>query len=182
VLGSRFDVGSYATIIAGPAAVVHYGDSTRAAVAALKTELDLGLSNAELKSIPARNTVVDSGHVNYMFFGAGTLTLDGGTVVNSERATFLNKGQQTAISVDGSQGARLNPRDGVILQMIELDAPGPVNVNGKMMNIGVYTEPTTDPTKDTSFDTTAVHATDGAATFTSIALKGRSGRGRGPRC
>ncbi|MFE2062675.1 hypothetical protein ACFXDH_09750 [Streptomyces sp. NPDC059467] len=172
VLGSRFDVGSYATIIAGPAAVVHYGDSTRDAVAALNTELALGLSNAELKSIPERNTVVNSGHFGYMFFGAGQLTLDGGTVINSERATFLNKGQQTTIKVDGSKGARLNPRDGIILQMIELDDPGPVPVNGKMMNVGVYTEPTTDPTKNSSFDVTAVHSNDGAATFSSIKLKG----------
>ncbi|MGI5452171.1 hypothetical protein ACQEWB_03080 [Streptomyces sp. CA-249302] len=172
VLGSRFDVGSYATIIAGPAAVVHYGDSSKDAVAALNTELELGLSAPELASIPARNTVVNSGHFGYMFFGAGQLTLDGGTVVNSERATFLNKGQQTTITVDGSKGARLNPRDGIILQMIELDDPGPVNVNGKMMNVGVYTEPTTDPTKDSTFDITAVHTTDGAATFTSIAVRG----------
>ncbi|GAA3772558.1 hypothetical protein GCM10022403_004690 [Streptomyces coacervatus] len=172
ILGSRFDVGSYATIIAGPAAVVHYGDSTKDAVAALNTELELGLTQAELALLPARNTVVNSGHFGYMFFGAGTLTLDGGTVINSERATFLNKGQQTTITVDGSKGARLNPRDGIILQMIELDDPGPVNVNGKMMNIGVYTEPTGDPTKDSTFDTTAVHTADSAATFTSIALRG----------
>ena len=172
VLGSCFDVGSYATIIAGPAAVVHYGDSTSEAVAALNAELELGLTEAELKALPARNTVVDSGHFGYMFFGAGTLTLDGGTVINSERATFLNKGQQTAITVDGSKGARLNPRDGIILQMIELDDPGPVSVNGKMMNIGVYTEPTDDPTKDSTFDVTAVHTADSAATFTSIAVRG----------
>ncbi|NUO40772.1 MAG: hypothetical protein HOV82_01920 [Streptomyces sp.] len=172
VLGSRFDVGSYATIIAGPAAVVHYGDSTRAAVAALNDELELGLSSAELKSVPVTNTVVNSGHFGYMFFGAGTLTLDGGTVVNSERATFLNKGQQTAITVDGSEGARLNPADGIILQMIELDDPGPVMTDGKMLNTGVYTEPTTDPTTDTTFDVTTAHSTDGAAAFTSIKLKG----------
>ncbi|MFF3505441.1 hypothetical protein [Streptomyces sp. NPDC003247] len=172
VLGCRFDVGSYATIIAGPAAVVHYGDSTRETVAALNTELELGLSAAELKALAARNTVVNSGHFGYMFFGAGQLTLDGGTVVNSERATFLNKGQQTAITVDGSHGARLNPGDGIVLQMIELDDPGPVNVDGKMLNVGVYTEPTDDPAKDSSFDVTAAHATDGAATFTSIELEG----------
>ncbi|MEU6375735.1 hypothetical protein [Streptomyces sp. NPDC046909] len=172
VLGSRFDVGSYATIIAGPAAVVHYGASTREAVAALNTELELGLTDAELKALPVRSTVVNSGHFGYMFFGAGTLTLDGGTVVNSERATFLNKGQQTAISVDGSGGTRLNPGDGIILQMIELDDPGPVRVDGKMLNQGVYTEPTGDPTKDSAFDVTAAHTADGAATFTSIKLKG----------
>jgi hypothetical protein len=125
-----------------------------------------------LAALPARNTVVNSGHFGYMFFGTGTLKIDGGTVVNSERTTFLNKGQQTTITVDGSQGARLNPRNGIILQMIELDDPGPVNVDGKMMNTGVYTEPTDDPAKDTSFDVTAVHTADGAAAFTSIALKG----------
>ncbi|KOU69052.1 hypothetical protein ADK57_13495 [Streptomyces sp. MMG1533] len=172
VLGSRLDVGSYATICAGPAATVHYGDSTRKKLAALNAKLELGLTDAELAATPVRSTVVNSGHFGYMFFGAGTLTLDGGTVVNSERATFLNKGQQTAITVDGSRGARLNPRDGIILQMIELDDPGPVNVDGKMMNTGVYTEPTDDPTKDPSFDVTTAHTTDGAATFTSIALKG----------
>ncbi|SOD90029.1 hypothetical protein [Streptomyces sp. Ag109_G2-15] len=61
--------------------------------------------------------------------------------------------------------------------MIELDDPGPVNVNGKMMNTGVYTEPADDPVKDASFVVTAVHATDGAATFGSIALKGDSYNG-----
>ncbi|MFD7708530.1 hypothetical protein ACFV6E_01765 [Streptomyces sp. NPDC059785] len=172
VLGSRLDVGSYATSIAGPAAVVHYGDSTRDAVAALDAELELGLSKAERKALPVRSTVVNSGHFGYMFFGAGQLTLDGGTVVNSERAAFLNKGQQTAITVYGSKGARLNPRDGIVLQMIELDDPGPVSVDGKMLNTGVYTEPTGAPEKDTSFDVTAAHTTDGAATFTSIDLDG----------
>ncbi|KPI20395.1 hypothetical protein OK074_1224 [Actinobacteria bacterium OK074] len=172
VLGSRFDVGSYATICAGPAASVHYGDSTREAVAALNTELELGLSQAELAAVPERGTVVNSGRFGYMFFGTGTLKIDGGTVVNSRRATFLNKGQQTTITVDGSQGARLNPGDGTVLQVIELDDPGPVSVDGKMMNTGVYTEPTGDPAKDTTFDVTTAHTTDSAATFTSIALKG----------
>ncbi|WP_327181394.1 hypothetical protein [Streptomyces sp. NBC_01334] len=93
-------------------------------------------------------------------------------MINSERATFLDKGQQSAITVDGSGGARLNPRDGVLLQMIELDDPGPVNVGGRMMNVGVYTEPTTDPVRNVSFDVTAVHSADGAATFTAIDLEG----------
>lgn len=56
--------------------------------------------------------------------------------------------------------------------MIELDDPGPVMTDGKMLNTGVYTEPTTDPTKDSAFDVTAAHSTDGAAGFTSIKLKG----------
>ncbi|MFE2603544.1 hypothetical protein ACFXDI_09365 [Streptomyces mirabilis] len=172
VLGSQFDVGSYATICAGPAASIHYGDSTREAVAALNSSLGLGLTKAELAAVPARITVVNSGHFGFMFFGAGTLKLDGGTVITSAQTTFLNKGQQTSITVDGSDGAQLNPGNGIILQMIESDDPGPVNVDGKMMNVGVYTEPTGDPAKDASFDPTSVHTADGAATFTSIALAG----------
>jgi hypothetical protein len=172
VLGSQFDVGSYATICAGPAASIHYGDSTREAVAELNSSLGLGLTKAELSDIPARITVVNSGHFGFMFFGAGTLRLDGGTVITSAQTTFLNKGQQTSITVDGSDGAQLNPGNGIILQMIESDDPGPVNVDGKMMNVGVYTEPTGDPVKDASFDPTSVHTADGAATFTSIALAG----------
>jgi hypothetical protein len=172
VLGSQFDVGSYATICAGPAASIHYGDSTREAVAELNSSLGLGLTKAELADIPARITVVNSGHFGFMFFGTGTLRLDGGTVITSAQTTFLNKGQQTSITVDGSDGAQLNPGNGIILQMIESDDPGPVNVDGKMMNVGVYTEPTGDPAKDASFDPTSVHTADGAATFTSIALAG----------
>ncbi|MER5185162.1 hypothetical protein ABT009_43960 [Streptomyces sp. NPDC002896] len=172
VLGSRFDVGSYATICAGPAASIHYGDSTREAVAKLNSKLELGLSAAELAALPVRNTVINSKHFGWMFFGTGTLKVDGGTVVNSEKTTFLNKGQQTTITVDGSGGARLNPGNGIILQMMELDDPGPVMVDGRMMNVGVYTEPTDDPTKDSGFDVTAVHTADGAASFSSIALKG----------
>jgi hypothetical protein len=172
VLGSQFDVGSYATICAGPAASIHYGDSTREAVAELNSSLGLGLTKAELAAIPARITVVNSGHFGFMFFGTGTLKLDGGTVITSAQTTFLNKGQQTSITVDGSDGAQLNPGNGIILQMIESDDPGPVNVDGKMMNVGVYTEPTGDPAKDASFDPTSVHTADGAATFTSIALAG----------
>jgi hypothetical protein len=172
VLGSQFDVGSYATICAGPAASIHYGDSTREAVAELNSSLGLGLTKAELADIPARITVVNSGHFGFMFFGTGTLRLDGGTVITSAQTTFLNKGQQTSITVDGSDGAQLNPGNGIILQMIESDDPGPVNVDGKMMNVGVYTEPTGDPVKDASFDPTSVHTADGAATFTSIALAG----------
>ncbi|MFG2788225.1 hypothetical protein [Streptomyces sp. NPDC048419] len=65
--------------------------------------------------------------------------------------------------------------------MIELDDPGPVNVNGRMMNIGVYTEPTTDPTKDTSFDTSdaTVRAPRGrSVTMTSTAPRRSSRPGK----
>jgi len=45
-------------------------------------------------------------------------------------------------------------------------------VDGKLVNAGVYTEPTTAPTKVDGFDVTAVHDADAAATFTDTALTG----------
>jgi hypothetical protein len=85
-----------------------------------------------------------------------------------------NKGQQIAIAitVDGSQGARLTPANGILLQVMENDDPGPVVIDGVLLNAGVHTEPTTAPTKDAGFDVTAAHDTDSVAVFTDIALKG----------
>ncbi|WP_151728673.1 hypothetical protein [Thermogemmatispora aurantia] len=85
---------------------------------------------------------------------------------------FLDKGQAVAITVDGSQGARLLPANGTLLQLMENDDPGPVFVNGKLVNASVYTEPSGLPVKDSSFDVTAVHSSDAVATFSQIALTG----------
>ncbi|SHH29046.1 hypothetical protein SAMN05443575_3630 [Jatrophihabitans endophyticus] len=169
-LGTRENVATYALINRGGA--VHYGDSTRSAVAALNTSLDLGLTSRELRAIPRRNTVINSRRFGMMWHGAGTVAIDGGTVVNTKEATFLDKGQQIGVDVDGSSGARLNPANGVLLQLMEDDDPGPQMVNGKLLNTGVYHEPTTAPTKVDSFDTTVAHDADATTTFADIALKG----------
>ncbi|MFC1440311.1 hypothetical protein ABUW04_18820 [Streptacidiphilus sp. N1-10] len=169
-LGCRFDVASYATINRG--GTVYYADSTRAAVAALNTSLELGLSARELAAIPVRNTVIDSKRFGVMWHGAGSVDISGGTVLNSRTATFLDKGQQVSIVVDGSGGARLNPGNGILVQVMENDDPGPQMVNGVLLNTGVYTEPTTAASKDSSFDNTAAHDTDAVAAFTDIRLKG----------
>jgi hypothetical protein len=100
------------------------------------------------------------------------LSITGGTVVNSPHATFLNKGSQTVVTVDGSKGARFNPGDGIIVQVIDNDDPGPVMVNGVLENAGVYTQPTGEPTKVTTFDVTAVHSTDSVLSFSDISLHG----------
>lgn len=170
LLGCQFDVGTYATINRGGA--VYYADSTPEAVAQHNADLGLGLTAWELAAIPARPTVVNSRRFGFMWHGAGSLDITGGTVVNSAEATFLDKGQQIAITVDGAQGARLNPRNGILLQIMENDDPGPVMVDGVLLNDGVYTEPTGDPVKVDSFDVSAVHSTDATASFTDIALRG----------
>jgi len=170
LLGTQFDVGTYATIFTGGTAT--YGDSDAATVAALNKSLSLGLTAQDLLSLKARSTVVNSRRFGFMWHGQGTLTIEGGTQINSPHATFLNKGQQIDVTVDGSKGARLNPRDGVIVQVIDNDDPGPVMVGGVLENAGVYTQPTGEPTKDSSFDVTASHDTDSICAFTDIQLHG----------
>jgi len=170
LLGTQFDVGTYATIFTGGTAT--YGDSDRATVASLNTSLSLGLSDSELRALTPRSTLVNSRGWGFMWHGASNLNISGGTVVNSQYATFLNKGQQLAVTVDGSKGARLNPADGVLVQVIDNDDPGPVMVNGVLENAGVYTQPTGQPTKDSTFDVTAVHSGDSVFSFTAAALAG----------
>jgi hypothetical protein len=107
-----------------------------------------------------------------MWHGAGSLDVSGGTRLSSRETTFLDKGQQVAIDVDGSRGASLSPGNGILMQVTEDDDPGPQMVGGKLLNTGVYHEPTGDPVKVPAFDVTTAHADDAAATFTDIALRG----------
>jgi hypothetical protein len=171
LLGTEFNVGSYATIFTGGNAT--YGDSDRATVAALNASLGLGLTDAELRAIQPRPTVVNSRQWGFMWHAPeNNLAITGGTIVNSPHATFLNKGQQIVVTVDGSKGARLNPGDGVIVQIIDNDDPGPVMVNGVLENAGVYTQPTGEPTKVTTFDVTVAQSTDSVLSFSDISLNG----------
>jgi hypothetical protein len=170
LLGTQFDVGTYATIFTGGTAT--YADSDPATVAALNSSLGLGLSGRELRSLRPRRTVVNSRRFGFMWHGAGTLTIAGGTQVNSPHATFLNKGQQIDVTVDGSAGARLNPGDGILVQVMDNDDPGPVVVEGQLENAGVYTQPAGEPARDATFDVTVAHDTDSVLSFSDIELTG----------
>ncbi|MCU4673194.1 hypothetical protein ACFQRL_11370 [Microbacterium fluvii] len=168
-LGTSFDVATYATIVTGGS--VAYGDSTRAAVTALNTELDLGLSTKEITKLPVRSTTIDSDRFGVMWHGSGSVDISGGTRLTTDETVFLNKGQQATVSVDGSDGAKISTDNGVLYQLMDNDDPGPDFANG-MLNTGVYTEPTSAVVKNTSFDVSAVHSTDAVTTFTDISLKG----------
>jgi hypothetical protein len=170
LLGTQFDVGSYATIFTGGTAT--YGDSDAETVAALNQSLGLGLTDRELRALTPRPTVVNSRQWGFMWHAPSSLAISGGTVVNSRHATYLNKGQQLSVTVDGGKGARLNPSDGILVQVIDNDDPGPVMVNGVLENAGVYTQPTGEPVKDTSFDVTVAHDTDSVFYFDRIKLDG----------
>ena len=169
-LGSRLDVQTYAAINRG--GTIHYGDSTPSAVASLNSTLGLGLTPAELAAIVPQATVINSARWGVMWHGAGSVAIDGHTQLISQRASFLDKGQAVDISVDGSQGARVVSKNGTIVQVMEDDDPGPVFVDGKLVNAGVYTEPTGTPTKVDTFDVTAAHSDDAVATFTDTSLTG----------
>lgn len=169
-LGTTFDVATYATINRGGA--VHFGDSTPAAVSDLNASLDLGLRTDELAAIPVRPTVVTSQRFGVMWHGAGTVSIDGGTVFDTREATFLDKGQAVAISVEGSRGARLTPANGILMQVMTDDDPGPQFEAGGLFNSGVYHEPTTPAVKVGGFDVTAASSQEAMATFTDISLSG----------
>ncbi|MEU9347053.1 hypothetical protein AB0D74_38215 [Streptomyces sp. NPDC048278] len=164
ILGCTLDVGTYATVVGASNSTLYYGDSTRADVAQLNTDLELGLTEAELAALPEQSTTVTSRQFGVMWHGAGTLHISGGTLLTTAATTFLDKAVRATITVDGSQGAALTPGNGVVLQVMETDNPG--------SNDGVYTEPTDDPAKDGTWDVSTAHDTDTAAAFTAIALTG----------
>jgi hypothetical protein len=167
-LGCTFNVATYATISRG--SFLYYGDSDPTVVAQLNTDLDLGLTARELRRIKKRPTIVNSRRFGIMWHGGGSLDVSGGTVFNTGETTFLDKGQAIAITVDGSQGAQLNPGNGVILQVMDDDDPGPVPP--EMTNTGVYIEPTGDVVPQTDHDPTVADDSDALATFSNIALNG----------
>jgi hypothetical protein len=167
-LGSTFNVATYATIVKN--ASIYYGDSDPEVVAQLNTDLELGLTAWELQHIRRQPTIVNSIRFGVMWHGAGSVDISGGTIFNTGETTFLNKGQAIAINVDGSKGARLTPHNGVILQMMEDDDPGPVFP--AMTNTAIYNEPTTPVKLQPGHDVTTADETDTLASFSNINLKG----------
>lgn len=172
-LGCTFDVGDYALIHWGASA--HYGDSTKDAVADLNDSLEIGLTSAELNALPVKSTTVNAGRFMVLWYAAGSVTIDGGTQVNTGETAFMCKAVAGSVTVDGSEGAGINAGNGVIFQLMDTDRPSSVSVSGKPWKtetIGTYTEPTGSPAKSSSWVTTSAQSTDAKATFTDIDLKG----------
>jgi hypothetical protein len=156
-LGCEFNVAFDVTSL--KSGFLTYGDSTPDAVAKLNKELNLGLTEKELKAIPNKNTIVNSERFGVVATGDGTVDIGGGTIFNAGETIFLDKGATVAVTVEGSKGAQLNTGNGVIMQLMDNDGGNP------------YTESTTAPQRDASWDLTS---TAGAATgtFSNIKLKG----------
>jgi len=171
--GCTFNVGSYAVINTG--GYIYFDDSSADNVASLNTSVPLGLTAKELAALPQQPTVINSDRFGVMWHNSsGTVNVAGGTEINTTETTFLAKtAEAITITIDGSDGAKITPKNGVILQVMDDDDPGPVG--SSMSNTGTYTDPyygtTNTPTADTSFDLTST--TDAAAlNLSNITLTG----------
>lgn len=66
-----------------------------------------------------KNTVINSDAFGWMAHSKGNLTITDGTIVNTGNAAFLMKSGDVNMTV--SNGAKINSKDGIILQMIDND-------------------------------------------------------------
>jgi hypothetical protein len=174
-LGCDFSVPTYATISRG--ANLYFGDSTPEKVAELNTSLRLGLTAEELTAIPNQGTVINSLRFGIMWHGggisgdAGSVDISGATSFTTAEALFLDKGQAVKIAVDGTNGAKLMPGNGIIMQLMDDDDPG-YDI-GTMDNTGVYNEPATPAEADKEHDLKrAAEGKDAIVSFKNIELTG----------
>jgi hypothetical protein len=174
-LGCDLNVASYATI--SRRSFLHYGDSTPEKVSELNSGLGLGLTAEELAAIPSQGTIVNSLRFGVMWHGggtsgdAGTLDITGATVFNTKEAVFLDKGQAVKVTVDGTAGAKLNPENGILMQVMDDDDPGADMSTMRTTNI--YNEPTTPAEVDSAHDLLrAAEGSDALVTFKNIELMG----------
>lgn len=169
--GSKITVPDYGLIITGGNGV--FGSSNKTNLYTLNGNLKLNLTSDELKSLKEKETNVKSKRFGVMWHGNGSVDVKDGTVFDTGKTTFLVKGASASINVDGSKGVKLKSRDGVIVQLMDNDDPGPVMTDGIMYNTGVYHEPTEAATVDTTHDTTSfTKDTDTVANFSNINIAG----------
>ncbi len=174
-LGCNFSVPTYASI--SRRATLYYGDSTPEKVSELNNSLRMGLTAQELAAIPSQGTIVNSLRYGIMWHGGGTsgdaglVDIGGATVFTTGEAVFLDKGQAVKVSVDGTNGAKLTPANGVIMQLMDDDGPGPDPAT--LQNTGVYTDPTTPVEADKEHDLKRVsEGKDVLLTFKNIEVLG----------
>ena len=176
--GSQIKVPDYGVIVDTGGSTVQLQTSTPDAVAAVNTELGLGLSGADLKALEDRPTTVVAGrsaimiHESVPLPSPPTKVLIDGAVLEAGESVILNKGVPADIRVDGSRGTRLTSRKGILVQVMHSDDPGPTPRNGKMLTQGVYLDPAEPPVRIADFDTARAHPTDVQVTFSNIQLTG----------
>ena len=160
-LGCTMDVDFDIVTVKG--GFITIGDSDAALVASLNDELELGLTDEELSELPAQGSVINSRRFGIMCTSAGTVDISGDTVIRTGETFFLNKGQKVTLTVDGSRGASIYAANGILMQVMDSDDPGPTG--------NPYTEPSEEPTADASFDTTSADSA-AVSNFSNITLEG----------
>jgi len=140
------------------------GDSTPEAVSALNDELDLGLTEEEMAAIPEQGTVINSKRFGFVVSGSGEITVEGDTQIHTGEAFILNMGQSgLVVNVDGADGATVRADNGILMQVMDSDSPGP---SGKP-----YTEPSEEPVKEASFEPASLDSA-AVSNFSNIELTG----------
>ena len=140
------------------------GDSTPEAVSALNDELDLGLTDEELAAIPEQGTVINSKRFGFVGSGAGEITIGGDTQIHTGEAFLLNQGSSgLVLNVDGSEGATISADNGIIIQLMDSDSPGPSG--------NPYTEPSEEPVKEASFEPASLDSA-AVSNFSNMELTG----------
>lgn len=164
--GCEFDMATFASAIGS--GDVYYGDCTPKVVASLNKKFNLGLTKEEIKSIPVKPTIINSRKYAVMWHRSGNpLTVDGGTIFNTAKTTFIVSGVPAVLTMDGAGGAQINTGNGVIMQVASDDQPAGMMGEGSV----AYEEPATAPEPIEGFDNTSA---DEAATanFSNIDLQG----------
>lgn len=140
------------------------GDSNPEIVAELNAELDLGLTEEEIADLASQNTVVNSKRFGFVVSGSGEINVEGNTQIHTNEAFVMNMGQSgLVVNVDGSEGAEIHVDNGIILQVMDSDSPGPSG--------NPYTEPTEDPVKEASFEPASLDSA-AVSNFSNIELVG----------
>jgi hypothetical protein len=182
--GSELDVKDFGVIVDTGGSILHFGASEPDLMARLNEELALGLTPAELRALPERQTVVKSRRFGMMLSSSPVIPeemlnrprafveIKDGTGFDTGETVFLDKGLAVHFAIDGSNGARLHAGNGILLQVMESDDPGVVMQDGAMLSKGVYHEPSGPPVRAANFDVATPGARDVQADFANIALVG----------
>ncbi|MFF7987657.1 hypothetical protein ACFZDK_52910 [Streptomyces sp. NPDC007901] len=178
--GTEFRVRDYGMIIDVGGDTVILGASDAASVAAVDEELGLGLTAEESAALAPRPTTVRSDRFGVMLHASvdmeapvAQVHVRDGASFETGKAVFLVKGVPARITVDGGAGTRLASADGVLLQIIDSDDPGPrLGPDGGLVNSGVYHEKPGDPSPVEGFDVTEGHERDVRVSFTEVTASG----------
>jgi len=129
-LGCTVNVGTYAACLSDGSVTYGGSNGTYNVFAADKNAKQdfLGTDVAGPTAVPTftglkgegNGTTINSDGFGFMCHGPGNIYVTGGTVVNSDEATFLMKTSGTHTVVD--KGSQLNTANGILYQMMDNDA------------------------------------------------------------